>query len=138
MADADPLAAAMEEIRDRDRRVWEGRGNVGGLLAIGEAKDDVPRLLAAVEAVLGHHKPRQLYGMVESFKGDPLCAHGPDYDGDAHFLADDGIWYCRDKPTVKVCASCADGPDGDMWAEWPCTTFKDITRALLGEEKASG
>lgn len=98
-----------------------------------EQARDVPVLVAAVEAVLEHHKPRQLYGMTVSFKGEPLCGHGSDYDGDAHFEADDGIWYCRDKPTVKVCITCADGPDGDSWAEWPCPEYQAITRELTGK-----
>jgi hypothetical protein len=55
MAD-DKLTAELAAISDRARRVVEGRGNVGGLLAINEAKDDVPRLLAALDVVLKAHR----------------------------------------------------------------------------------
>ena len=103
---------------------------------IAHAREDVPRLLAALDEVLKLHRPRQLYGMVESFSGGRLCAHGPDYDGDAHFEGDDGVWYCRDHPTVMVCDSCADPAYGDMYAEWPCATYAAITRALTGEDEA--
>jgi hypothetical protein len=46
-------------IRERDKRIWDLRGNVGGLLAINDAKDDVPHLLAAIEdltAALERHR----------------------------------------------------------------------------------
>lgn len=62
----DPLAAALAEIRDRDQRVWDGRGNVGGLLAVTEARDDTPRLLAAVEAVLEMHAPTAYVAYTEA------------------------------------------------------------------------
>ncbi|HMH92366.1 MAG TPA: hypothetical protein VK586_14930 [Streptosporangiaceae bacterium] len=65
MAD-DKLAAALAEIRDRDQRVWDGRGNVGGLLAITEARDDTPRLLAAVGAVLEMHAPTRYVAYTEA------------------------------------------------------------------------
>jgi hypothetical protein len=51
----DPIDTALAEIRDRDRRVQGGRGTVGGLLAVTEARNDVPRLLYAVEVVLLLH-----------------------------------------------------------------------------------
>jgi hypothetical protein len=91
------------------------------------------KALAAVDKVLALHRPRQLYGLAETMHGRQLCAHDPDYDGDAHFEGDDGLWYCKDKPTVKVCASCADGTDGDSWAEWPCATYSAVLAGLTGE-----
>jgi hypothetical protein len=97
------------------------------------ARSDVPRLLKALEAALSFHQPRQLYGMVEDFKGNVICGHGQDYDGDLHFEGDDGLWYCKDKPTVTVCATCCDGPSGDLMAEWECPTYKAILAALTGE-----
>jgi hypothetical protein len=66
----DQPAATLAEIRERDKRVWNLRGNVGGLLAINEAKDDVPRLVAALEAAdaaLKRHM--QWFGSM----GDRLC-----------------------------------------------------------------
>jgi hypothetical protein len=52
MATPDDLTATLSSIRERAERVWNLRGNVGGLLAVNEAKDDVPRLLRALDAVL--------------------------------------------------------------------------------------
>lgn len=51
MAD-DKLAAELAEIAARARQVLARRGLVGGLLAINAARDDVPRLVKAVEAAL--------------------------------------------------------------------------------------
>jgi hypothetical protein len=51
MADTD-LAALLERIRERNEQLRHRYGYVGGLLALADAKDDVPRLLAAVEAAL--------------------------------------------------------------------------------------
>lgn len=90
------------------------------------------RSAAALDAALRHHQPRQLYQMLTGAPAAPACEHGEDYDGDAHFEADDSYWYCRDKPTIKVCISCTDESDGDLWAEWPCPTYSDISAALLG------
>jgi hypothetical protein len=49
---ADDLAAALAGIRERNEQLRHRYGYVGGLLALADAKDDVPRLLAAVEATL--------------------------------------------------------------------------------------
>lgn len=96
------------------------------------------RLVTALEATLDHHQPRQLYQMITGLPNGGLnCGHSNDYDGDAHFEADDGYWYCRDKPTGKVCDSCGDEADGTLWAEWPCPTYSDIAAALLGEAPPS-
>lgn len=137
----DKVTAALEEIRQRSERPLGPSAMalpisspaVRGLL---ESAGDVPRLLAAVDAALKHHQPRQLYQMLTGAPAAPACEHGEDYDGDAHFEADDSYWYCRDKPTIKVCISCTDESDGDLWAEWPCPTYSDISAALLGEEKS--
>ena len=93
-----------------------------------------PRLLEAVRKALDHHRPRQLYDLVTGYHGKHLCGHDPDYDGDRHFEGDDGLWYCRDKPTVTVCATCIDGGDPDLFTQWPCPTYRDIARELLGED----
>jgi hypothetical protein len=93
----------------------------------------VPRLLDAVETTLGHHQPVQLYGTVEDYRGAVICGHDGDYDGDLHFEGDDGLWYCKDKPTVTVCSTCTDDSDSDLRAEWECPTYRDIRAALLGE-----
>jgi hypothetical protein len=54
-----PATTLLAGIRERDKRIWDLRGNVGGLLAINDAKDDVPHLLAAIEdltAALERHR----------------------------------------------------------------------------------
>jgi hypothetical protein len=93
----------------------------------------VPRLLAAVDAVLEHHRPVQLYDRVEDYRGKITCGHDRDYDGDLHYEGDDGLWYCRTRPTVTVCACCSDEADADLRAEWPCPTYAGIARELTGE-----
>ena len=130
---ADDRLPALEEIRER-----AGRASRGSWAVQARSARDVPRLVAALDAVLKLHQPRQLYDMAESFKGEPLCAHGPDYDGDRHFEGDDGIWYCRDKPTVKVCGTCTDDGDPDLFSKWECPTVEAITRELTGEEHGNG
>ena len=119
MAD-DPIAAALDRIRHRAR-------NSGDL-------SDVTVLLAAVEGVLKHHQPEQLYGMVEDYKGNVVCPHGPDYDGDLHYEDDGGFWYCKALPTVVVCSVCADGTASDLREQWPCPTYAGIASALTGTE----
>jgi len=134
MAD-DKLAAAVEKIRGDILKAEEagmGRDLDRVIYTHGLMTGTSRRLLGVVDAVLEYHRPRQLYGLAVSMHGKSLCGHGEDYDGDAHFEGDDGLWYCRDKPAMKVCTTCSDGPDGDLWAEWPCPTFSDITRKLLG------
>lgn len=135
----DKITAALEEIRERQRfasdvsQGWQ-RMDERRSAQIKSCYEDVPRLLVALVKVLERHQPRPLYQMVEDYDGDPVCGHDEDYDGDSHYEADNGIWYCKDKITGYVCVSCADGPDGDLWAEWPCPTYEDITRTLLGED----
>lgn len=120
MAD-DPLAI-LAEMAERER-----------LVAIGYVRDpkDVPRLLAVAHAALKHHQPVQLYGL------DTACGHDIDAgDWDQHFEGDDGLWYCKDVPTVTVCSACR-GEDGGV-VIFPCDEHEDIRAALLGEEADSG
>ena len=49
---ADDLTSELDRIAERDQAVFRKRGYIGGLLAINAAKDDTPRLLAALRAVL--------------------------------------------------------------------------------------
>jgi hypothetical protein len=98
----------------------------------------VPRLLKAVEAALEHHQPVQLYGTVEDYRGKITCGHDADYDGDAHFEGDDGVWYCKGKPTVAVCSSCCDEGNADLRAQWRCPTYRDIARELTGKGDGIG
>lgn len=46
------LTAELERIRERNEHLRTRYGYVGGLMALTGAKDDVPRLVAAIEAVL--------------------------------------------------------------------------------------
>jgi hypothetical protein len=103
---------------------------------IAAARSDVPRLLAAVDAALGHHRPVQLYSTVEDYRGNHRCPHDEGYDGDAHYEGDDGLWYCTSLPTVRVCASCCDEGDPDLRAAWECPTYRDLLAALTGKGKA--
>ena len=57
MSTPDRVAATLAGIRERNEQLRHRYGYVGGLLALADAKDDVPRLLAAVDAALGHHVP---------------------------------------------------------------------------------
>lgn len=98
------------------------------------AREDVPRLVKALEAALSHHDPDQLHGMVEDYKGNIVCPHGSDYDGDLHYEDSEGFWYCKALPTVVVCSSCADGSASDLREQWPCSTYTGITSALTGTE----
>src|ERR1700689_4516901 len=54
--DDDPVSRELEEIRERGQRVQNNRGNVGGLLAVAEARNDIPRLLKALTALLDGHE----------------------------------------------------------------------------------
>lgn len=69
MAD-DRLSAELAAIRERHEELRHRYGHVGGLLVLAKAKDDLPRLGAAVEAALRLHVP---------IPGDPVwcmeCAH---------------------------------------------------------------
>jgi hypothetical protein len=52
----DPLAAELTAIEQRHEELRSRYGHVGGLLVLAKAQNDVPRLLAAVEAVLALHR----------------------------------------------------------------------------------
>lgn len=134
MPDTDPLAAELTEISVRNEGRIRFARYTEHTVANHAAEGDVRRLLKGMSAVLEHHKPVQLHGMVMSFRGEQLCGHDADYDGDAHYEGDDGIWYCRDKPVVKVCESCCDGSASDLRAEWPCLTYSAILAGLTRKD----
>ena len=132
--DSDP-SATLEAIRDRAGVVAKlGPPRPGGDLinAAHRSAADVPRLLAAVEAVLGLHQPTPIYGMADDGKKS-LCDHPFGEDTDTHFEGGDGYWYCRDKKTGDRCSSCADEDQADLWQDWPCATYLAITRELTGK-----
>ena len=126
----DDPATTLEEIRRDAKDETEGLGPTRRA-----SKRDAPRLVAALEAVLGLHQPTPIYGMADDGKKS-LCDHPFGEDTDAHFEGDDGYWYCRDKKTGERCSSCADEDQADLWEEWPCPTYLAITRALNGETGA--
>lgn len=130
---ADDLAAKLAEIQARDERVWHGRGNVDGLLAITEAKDDVPRLLAAVDAVLKLHRPYPLYGVLDSMAEDASCTCGHDPEARCHFESDDGEWLCRCKLERTACETCFSEDELGERLDWPCPEYQAITTALSGD-----
>ena len=95
------------------------------------ARTAMPRLLAALRAVLELHQPKLIYSLADDGNGKSLCGHPFGADTDAHFEADDGYWYCRDKTSGSRCSSCADEEAADLWEDWPCPTYQAITRALV-------
>jgi hypothetical protein len=133
-ATADPVVAELARIRDRAedemRHVDRAPEDVPW------SCEDVPRLLAALEAVLELHKP-----VVR-------CTSRP---CDDHRFVSRGLlrpiswqeWRAEvDACTVctaterQVCATCRNTcPDDDVW---PCPTAAVISRALLGEEAGRG
>lgn len=130
MAD-DTLSAALAEIRDRNEERIRFHRYTEYTVAHDVAEGDVRRLLAALDAVLAMHRPVRTYGEVNPNPGQ-WCAHGPDYDGDRHFEAGDGIWYCKDDPAVTVCSTCTSlDIQGSVF--WPCEEYEAITSALTGE-----
>ena len=52
----DSLTAELDRIAERHEHMRTRYGNVGGLLALAGAKDDMPRALAALKAVLEVHQ----------------------------------------------------------------------------------
>jgi hypothetical protein len=134
----DPLPAALAEAREAAARVLAEFSSLPldeerASSAAGALWCKAGRLLKAVESVLEHHKPVQLYGRVEDYRGNIVCGHDGDYDGDLHYEGNDGTWYCKSRPTVTVCASCCDPDDPDLRAAWPCPTYAGIARELTGE-----
>lgn len=125
----DLLAAELAAIRDRDQRIWNGRGNVGGLLAINDAKDDVPRLVAAVEAALALHrpdgysleiKPCELHSVTRiSMAPTDLAA--------AQRACPD----CRVTEYVRCWQHGCPGP-------WPCPTYQALAGELLSKDAGKG
>jgi hypothetical protein len=78
-------ATALEEIRERDKLAWGRDGALMELGAILKGKDDVPHLLAAVEAALKQH---------EEFDG--TCSGCTDAYGDP------AAWPCEEYRAITV------------------------------------
>jgi len=124
----DPVAAELTAIRERSEHMRSRYGHVGGLLALAGAKDDVPRLLAAVEAVLAFHQPKTV--TVRRFCGPHASlARIAEVTGAEIVACPD----CSDNEVV-TCTGCDPVcPDDNFW---PCATVRAITTELLGEGEA--
>lgn len=157
MADTDQVAAYLAEVRERTGRPLAHVGAlpisndaVRGLM---ESAADVPRLLAAVEAVLFEHKIEPLYAHAGSGEcGCPVPGQNADiaddviYD-DAHpeGCGPDGTGLvCSKKIVGHWCRGCADVAVEHGCFEVPkayppekCAVRPAISRALL-EEGGSG
>lgn len=84
---ADDLSAVLAEIRERRETTFAdpaGKGRPDLILAIKVARDDAPRLLAALDAALAVHRPRQDYGR-------QVCAHCTDTGGGTLLVT----WPCQ-------------------------------------------
>jgi hypothetical protein len=135
----DDAAAALARLRDEATAIASGLVpslDARQAFAAGALHSCTLKAFGAAEAALKFHLPVQLHGMAEDFKGNVTCGHGPDYDGDEHYEGDDGLWYCKGKPTVVICSTClGDGGDG---AIFPCDEYKAILAALTGKEAPGG
>ena len=150
MADADPVAAVLAEIRGLDsspvlamlseaaRGARKGYAPCFGEEEIDAADNAVTALdlargclLAAVEAALGHHKRVPLYGNAATGDEPGACPHDP--DSPLHFEDGDGSgeWLCEGKPEGAACSSCTE--DG-LPAGWPCPEYSAIAAALTGKK----
>jgi hypothetical protein len=114
MPDTDPLSSALEEIRERDTAGITGHPWV----------ENVPRLLAALDAVLGLHSRREK---------PSHC-----YDLDLRCAAHD--WTKNAIHRFEVVRDCPDCTYRDRWycthcdhEEWPCPTYSAVAEALTGE-----
>jgi hypothetical protein len=132
MANDDPISLALEEIRERGQRVQNNRGNAGGLLAVVEARNDIPRLIATVSALTEGHDATQTYAWMPE-DGKP-CACGHDDSSDCHFESNNGEWLCRCQPEGFVCGICVETLIDTTAAEWPCDVHTTAAKALLGED----
>jgi hypothetical protein len=134
MPDAN-LAAALAGIRDRSERPVPGVSALPvsnpAVRSFMESAADVPRLLAAVEAMLGHHVPRAVTVHRTCFihrRGSAFRRGVSVSQWKAEVEA------CVDCSRVDVtqCAACDPVcPDDNVW---PCADVKAISAALLGED----
>jgi hypothetical protein len=141
MAD-NPASAALEEIGAQLEAAAlafpaSGIDPARAATAAGTLHGNALKALAGVEAALKHHQPVQLHGEAEDSKGNATCGHGQDYDGDAHYEGDDGLWYCESLPGPVACSGCPGSPDGE-YADWPCAEYNAILAALTGKETPDG
>jgi hypothetical protein len=106
--------AALDEIR---ARAAASEADAGFTAA---ARTDVPRLLAALDAVLARHTPKTV--IVHNMCG----AH--------HSIVLPG---CPDCTTTEHVACKACDPVCPADNAWPCAEYRAISRALLGQDSAA-
>jgi hypothetical protein len=131
MPDIGPLSSALEEIRERSERPLGPTAMalpisspaVQGLL---ESAADVPRLLAALDAVLKPHQPGRFV------ISGALCVR---HENHRYFSITqpeaDEVIACEACPAAVYISCDGCGPDVPFTS---CRTRRRITRALLGEE----
>ena len=130
---ADNTIPALEEIRVRQEVIFDdpaGRERPDLLLAIKAAREDVPRLLAVVDAVLKPHQPGRI------IISGALCARHENhrYFSITQREAEDVI-ACAACPAA-VYTSCTGCSAPTPYAS--CPVRQAITRELTGGEKAGG
>jgi hypothetical protein len=95
---------------------------------IAAARNQLPSILAALDAVLASHRKSPVFDM-------PIDNCGHDYETFG-FESDDGEIYCTKCVNEHTCAECADlsrdNMDGEF-PDWPCATVRAITEALEGK-----
>jgi hypothetical protein len=137
------LAGVREDIAGQDKLVARMATSSVDVREFNATQDrlaeHVPRLLAAVEAALGKHRPVQTYQMAVLYAAPTysMCGHPLDMeDWDKHHeRADDrGAYKCLDKPLGIACSSCHENDHSNDPARWPCPEYQAISSALLGEE----
>lgn len=132
----DLLSAALAEIRDlistQNALIERMRTEAVGIHVFNASQDRlaerVPRLLAAVDAVLALHKPE------DEVIYTACAAHvitGPSGRDPLRF---DKMASCPDcrRRTVPTCSHC------EHVDEWPCPTYEAIARELTGKDKTDG
>ena len=153
MAD-DKLAAALDEIRERGYE--NGAHGTARLARLSDAAAiDVPRLLAALDALLKSHEPRILYRDAENcghecpvatssrgeyYHGNPEWDEWDEWDDShPHGSADGGTGerICLFTEIGTACPACStlvyDVWDGNGFVDASdCLVLPAITRALLG------
>ena len=120
----DKLTAALDEIRERRLSLADWGVPAKAQERRQLAHDDVPRLLAALDAVLGKHKPGRIV-----VRGGALCAAHENHRYFSITAAEArAVDECPDCPatTFRVCDYRGD--------PWPCPEYSAISAALLGEE----
>ena len=87
---------------------------------IAHSRTDIPKLLAALEAVEALHRKVPVY-VTEA--GD--CKHGADCES----VEFEGLSMCPDDTEGYTCDHCAE-LNPDEYPEYPCSTIRAITEAL--------